>query len=182
MRGRPSKSKIRNRIASILQYINSSYGYDLYKKYRFLFGEAKMRTVYYNLRKGVMLNEFIVSDIKREIGEYTWGSETERVYYTNGPYANPVQLDEIQIKKLEKYEKTQKTHISQEQIEKLLQELKMNLEEYVSSFRELAVSIRVKRYQTIEERINKLKRWIGKEEEITAELNKMHSTLKRYEY
>lgn len=86
--GRPSKSRVRERIAEILSNIGFSYGYDIYKIYKKVYGNVLLRTIYYNLKKGVEDNEFLVVEVKRTPGQFTWGNETERVYYTLGPFAN----------------------------------------------------------------------------------------------
>jgi len=163
--------------------MNSSYGYDLYKKYRILFGAVKIRTVYYNLRKGVLLNEFMISDIKREVGEYTWGTETERVYYTNGPYSNPVLLDEVQITKLKKFEPHNPTMVSQEQIERVIEEATQAVQGYSREFRELKVGVRVRKYKQIDVQLEKLRKWIGKNDDDAKEtILTLKDTLARYEY
>ncbi len=183
MRGRPAHSKVRNRIATILLNVNTSYGYEIYKRYRELFGDVKMRTVYYNLRKGVLLNEFIVSDIKREVGNYTWGNETERVYYANGPYANPIRLEEVQIKKLEKTEKGDNITISQEQIERTMMDMEISLDDYILKFRDMPVNTRVKMYKNLDARMTKLRKWLGRNnQDATEKVMELERMLKNYEY
>jgi len=76
-RGRPVKTDIRERIAVILQHLNISYGYQIYKIYRNVFGYISLRNLYYNLKKGVELGEYIVVDVKREKGMFTWGEEAD---------------------------------------------------------------------------------------------------------
>ncbi len=93
---------MRKRIGVLLDKINYSYGYEIYKLYKELFGDTKIRNVYYNLKKGVIEGEFVLIEVKKEFGNYTWGGETERVYYTTGPYVEFVQLDKKQNEKLEK--------------------------------------------------------------------------------
>lgn len=87
MRGRPKGTNIRKNISWIIKHMGYSYGYEILRNYNLVFGPIKMRTLYYNLRSGISSGEFVVMDIRREVGNYTWGSETERVYYTIGPYA-----------------------------------------------------------------------------------------------
>jgi hypothetical protein len=86
-RGRPKGTEIRKNISWIIKKMGYSYGYEIYKNYIQIFGNVKMRTVYYNLKSGVNSGEFVIMDIRREVGDYTWGSETERIYYAIGPYA-----------------------------------------------------------------------------------------------
>jgi hypothetical protein len=49
-----------------------------------------MRSIYYHLRKGVDLNEFKVSKVEKEKGEYSWGPEAEKIYYSLENNAKPV--------------------------------------------------------------------------------------------
>jgi hypothetical protein len=88
-RGRPVKSQIRQNIVEILYFLGSGYAYEIAKIYSELFGNATMRSVYYHLRKGVETQEFVVKEIKRERGEYSWGPEAEKTYYALGPSATP---------------------------------------------------------------------------------------------
>ena len=93
-RGRPIKTEVRDRLATILSHINFGYGYELYKIYRTFFQPTSLRNIYYNLKKGLMLGEFIIIDIKREVGTYTWGSEVQHIYYGVGPYARLAQASD----------------------------------------------------------------------------------------
>jgi Fe2+ or Zn2+ uptake regulation protein len=88
-RGRPLKSKIRQNIIEILYFLEEGYAYDIYKIYIELFPKVTMRSVYYNLNKGVATQEFVVKEIKKEKGEYSWGQEAEKIYYALGPAAMP---------------------------------------------------------------------------------------------
>jgi hypothetical protein len=87
-RGRPLKTEVRERIASILARVGQSYGYELYKYYSKVFGKMTMRNLYYNLRKGLKIGEFIIADVRQEIGAFTWGGATQHIYYTLGPYSH----------------------------------------------------------------------------------------------
>ena len=60
MRGRPVKTIIRERIATILGQVGSSYGYEIFKTYRKIFGKVSLRNLYYNLKKGLKTGEFII--------------------------------------------------------------------------------------------------------------------------
>lgn len=100
MKGRPKGTNIRKNISWLLKQSNYSYGYEILKDYNRIFGFVMSRTLYYNLKSGVLSGEFIVMDVRKEIGTYTWGSETERVYYTSGPYAEYKKLSEEEEKNI----------------------------------------------------------------------------------
>jgi len=86
-RGRPPKSEIREKITAILDQLQFSYGYEIYKHYKSLFNDATARVIYYHLKKGAEIGEFVEVNVKRVMGNYSWGDETERVYYALGPFA-----------------------------------------------------------------------------------------------
>jgi hypothetical protein len=48
-----------------------------------------MRNIYYHLKKGLALNEFVVEKIQSEKGSYSWGPTAEKIYYKLGPNAKP---------------------------------------------------------------------------------------------
>ncbi len=96
MKGRPVGNKMRKQIGVLLDKINYSYGYEIYKLYKELFGDTKIRNIYYNLKKGVLEGEYVLIEVKKELGNYTWGGETERVYYTTGPYVQFIELTKEQ--------------------------------------------------------------------------------------
>ena len=89
MRGRPTLSPIRQNITEILNYVKDDYAYNIYKIYCELFPKVTMRSIYYHLRKGEQIKEFVVSRIEQEKGDYSWGSNVEKIYYKPGPNANP---------------------------------------------------------------------------------------------
>jgi len=102
MKGRPIGSIIRNRICVILSTINIGYGYEIYKIYKEIFGNVHIRTIYYNLKKGIEKEEIILLKVEKEVGNYSWGNEVQKIYYIIGPYAN-IQLpakDSDLIKKI----------------------------------------------------------------------------------
>ena len=109
-RGRPVFSQIRQNIVEILYFLGKSYGYDIYKVYRAVLPKITMRSVYYQLRKGVELGEFRIERVSKEKGNYSWGSEAEKVYYKLGPNAKPI--GEKRIK--EYLEKQKSFKLSQE--------------------------------------------------------------------
>ncbi|MBW2965763.1 hypothetical protein KY342_01515 [Candidatus Woesearchaeota archaeon] len=88
-KGRPVESAIRQRIVEILYFLKEGYGYDIYKVYSAVYPKATMRSIYYHLKKGVELGEFKVKRIKSEKGDYSWGGEAEKIYYSLGPNAKP---------------------------------------------------------------------------------------------
>lgn len=88
-RGRPTQSEIRQNIVDILFYMKKGYGYDIYKAYCAIFPKPTLRVIYYHLKKGVELEEFKVSEIRQEKGDYSWGKNAEKIYYSLGPNAKP---------------------------------------------------------------------------------------------
>jgi Fe2+ or Zn2+ uptake regulation protein len=88
-RGRPERSEIRERIAEILFIIKEGYGYAIYQIYREVFPKATLRAVYYNLEKGVLLNEFRLVRSEKTAGAYSWGSLSDRNYYSLAKGAEP---------------------------------------------------------------------------------------------
>jgi DNA-binding PadR family transcriptional regulator len=87
-RGRPVKSAIRQNIVEILNVKGEMYGYDIYRVYREIFPTITLRSIYYHLKKGVSTGEFVVKEVRKEKGNFSWGGETEKTYYTLGPKAN----------------------------------------------------------------------------------------------
>lgn len=73
----------------ILAVKGQAYGYELAKIYNAIFPQCTRENVYYHLRKGVAIGEFIVKEIKEERGDYSWGSVVEKKYYALGPQARP---------------------------------------------------------------------------------------------
>lgn len=88
-RGRPLKSEIRQNIIEILYFMKKGYGYDIFKAYSQIFPKVTMRSIYYHLNKGSETGEFKVHEIKKEKGEYSWGSEAEKIFYALGKNASP---------------------------------------------------------------------------------------------
>ena len=94
-RGRPVGSEIRQNIVEILYFMKQGYGYDIYKVYRDVFPAVTLRSIYYNLRKGVQLEEFKVQRIKQEKGNYSWGASAEKIYYSLGKNAKPTGVEKV---------------------------------------------------------------------------------------
>ncbi len=88
-RGRPVSSAIRQNIVELLYFMGRGYGYDIYKNYVQLFPRVTIRSVYYHLRKGIVLGEFEIDRIEKEKGDYSWGEMAEKIYYKLGPKAAP---------------------------------------------------------------------------------------------
>lgn len=88
-RGRPPNSPIRQNIIEILYVMGRGYGYDIYKAYREIFPKVTMRSIYYQLKKGVELGELKIEKIERVQGDYSWGGEAEKIYYVLGDKAKP---------------------------------------------------------------------------------------------
>jgi len=76
-------------MVEILAIMKEAYGYDLYKTYIRIFPRITMRSIYYHLKKGVSLQEFVVSRVEKSKGEYSWGQEAEKTYYALGQNAKP---------------------------------------------------------------------------------------------
>lgn len=105
MVGRKPSSIIRKRIATILDILGDSYGYEIFKNYSVVFGKIDMRLIYYHLKSGVNRKEFVIKEIKKEKGGYTWGDTVERVYYDIGPAAEKISLSEKELEVLSKLKK-----------------------------------------------------------------------------
>jgi len=100
-RGRPVFSEIRQNIIEILFYLGKGYGYQLSKIYQQIFPACTREVVYYHLKKGVDLEEIKIHEVKKEKGDYSWGSDVTKTYYALGPNAKPKGSDRVK-KELEK--------------------------------------------------------------------------------
>jgi hypothetical protein len=98
MRGRPTRSPIRQNIVDILFYLKKGYGYEIFKHYIALYPRCTMEVVYYHLKKGLQLGEFEVAEVRQEKGDYSWGPISEKTFYGLGPQSAP-----RQSRRLEKY-------------------------------------------------------------------------------
>lgn len=94
-RGRPTKSIVRQNIIEVLYYLKSAYGYEIYKIYKEVFPKVTLRLMYYHLRKGVELGELKIEKREKEEGNFSWGSESEKIYYSLGPNAEPLGNEEL---------------------------------------------------------------------------------------
>ncbi len=89
-RGRPVKSQIRQNIIELLFFLKEGYGYNIYRHYKEIFPLVSMRVIYYHLKKGTDLGEFKINKIIKENGNFSWGSEAEKIYYSLGQEAQPI--------------------------------------------------------------------------------------------
>ena len=87
-RGRPVGSAVRQNVLEILAVLGRAHGYQIYKVYRDLFPKVTLRVIYYHLKKGKDLGELEIEKVEREKGDYSWGSEAEKIYYKLGPKAS----------------------------------------------------------------------------------------------
>ena len=94
-RGRPVKSEIRQNIVNILAFSGPAYGYDIYKHYIELFPRVTMRSIYYHLSKGIDTKEIKIDKVRKEKGNYSWGSDAEKTYYTIGEKAYPADTERV---------------------------------------------------------------------------------------
>ena len=94
-KGRPIRSEIRQNIVEILSFIQKAYGYEIYKVYVAIFPKVTLRSIYYHLRKGISLGEFVINKIEKEKGNYSWGGEAEKIYYSLGTSAKPTGNDRV---------------------------------------------------------------------------------------
>ncbi|MBS3140139.1 hypothetical protein J4479_03980 [Candidatus Woesearchaeota archaeon] len=96
MRGRPTKSIIRQNILEILFYLKKGYGYQIARIYNEVFPQVTQRSIYYHLRKGVLTQEITVQAIEQEQGEFSWGKMVEKTYYSLGEKANPERNERVE--------------------------------------------------------------------------------------
>ena len=94
-KGRPVKSKIRQNIIEILFHLKRGYGYEIYKSYVKVYPRVTLRSIYYHLKKGIDLGEFQINKIEKEKGNYSWGAEVEKIYYSLGENAKPIGDDRV---------------------------------------------------------------------------------------
>ena len=95
-RGRPVRSAIRQNLVELLYFLGKGHGYEIYKIYVHLFPKTTLRSIYYNLRKGVQTGEFRVLKVAHTKGDYSWGGSVEHIYYALGDQAQPMALERIE--------------------------------------------------------------------------------------
>ncbi|MFP4567514.1 MAG: hypothetical protein ACLFN8_01080 [Candidatus Woesearchaeota archaeon] len=88
-RGRPVGSAVRQNIIEILYFLGSGHGYHIYKIYKSVYAPVTLRAIYYHLKKGLETDELAISNIQREQGDFSWGTEAEKIYYKLGKLAKP---------------------------------------------------------------------------------------------
>ena len=96
-KGRPPQSSIRQNIVEILYYLQQGYGYQICKIYNQIFPPATRRVIYYHLKKGIDLEEFKISKVEFEKGNYSWGPTAQKTYYSLGKKAQPQGLNHVKI-------------------------------------------------------------------------------------
>jgi hypothetical protein len=87
-RGRPVGSSVRQNVLEILHVLGRAHGYQIYKVYKDLFPKVTLRVIYYHLKKGQDLGELVIDRVEKEQGDYSWGTEAEKIYYKLGPKAD----------------------------------------------------------------------------------------------
>ncbi|MEM2874269.1 MAG: hypothetical protein QW063_02390 [Candidatus Nanoarchaeia archaeon] len=88
-RGRAVGSVIRDNLIELLFYLKKAHAYDLYRKYKQVFGPVNIRSVYYNLTKGKELGLFEIKEIQKVEGDFSWGPSAERIMYSLTDKAKP---------------------------------------------------------------------------------------------
>ena len=183
-RGRPLKTDIREKIASILAQVGQSYGYEIYKHYQQVFGKITLRNLYYNIKKGLKLGEFIIVDVKQEKGSFTWGGETQRIYYTLGPYAKTYNVTEKQRLSLNKLESKETKIDWDKEVKEKIDELAKDIQYFLSEQSRLKYEEKTSFRSKIKHRIEMLKIWMRskferqKAHELHVKLDTMFARLK----
>lgn len=95
-RGRPVHSEIRQNIMDLLFYLKKGYGYQIAKIYMEIFPKCTRESVYYHLKKGVDLGQFVIHEVRNEEGDFSWGPTVQKTYYSLGESASPRQSSRIQ--------------------------------------------------------------------------------------
>ena len=102
-RGRPIGSDIRNHMIDILFHLKKAYGYEIYHHYIEIFPKVTLRVIYYHLKKGTALEEFILEKVETIQGNYSWGPSAEKLFYTLGSNAEVTRNKDVEdyFKKLD---------------------------------------------------------------------------------
>lgn len=88
--GRPLGSTVRQNMIEILYFMKQGTGYEIYKHYIEIFPKVTLRLMYYHLKKGLDIGIFKIDKMGSERGDYSWGSEAEKIYYKLTEQARPV--------------------------------------------------------------------------------------------
>jgi len=170
VRGRPLKSEIREKITTILDQLVFSYGYEIYKYYKKLFSNVTSRVIYYHLRKGVENGEFVSVNIKRVLGNFSWGDESERVYYALGPFAST---------KRKWHDKTVNANIKPHNVE---YDWIDHINKKITELKAIAKIVKEKDKEKVINKCDKMLEWTKKKtkdySEIEAEINSIKTFLK----
>ena len=108
---RKTGSIIRDRIQKILSVAEKTYGYEIFKIYERVYGDVLLRSIYYNLNKGVEEDIFVPKEMAAVPGDFTWGFESSRIYYSN---KKPIDLDNKEYELILKAVKEIKKEIQKE--------------------------------------------------------------------
>jgi len=166
-------SEIRRNIELILYWTRFSYGYDIYKIYKEVFEkDVLLRSIYYNLKKGVELGEIVIVDVRPEIGEFTWGNQSERVYYTLGPYAK-FDIKSKYLKKLQKFKRNNIKVNWKEEVMNKVKELKNEVLSFKGNKKDASKLI---------SRCEQLKKWVERvypNKNIIDSIEKIKGVLKK---
>ena len=82
--GRPLRSIVRERLKEILAMRPHLTAYEAHKLYCSLFAKVSQRNIYYQLKKGFDLDEFVCEELF-EKGHNSWGDTTRKIYYSLSP-------------------------------------------------------------------------------------------------
>lgn len=88
-RGRSLGSPIRDNLVELLHFLGPSYGYILFKKYKKVWGDVSLRSIYHHLSKGADLGLFEIKGVEKIEGKYSWGSGVQRTIYKLTSNATP---------------------------------------------------------------------------------------------
>lgn len=163
MKGRPVGSIIRNRIAAILDRIKIGYGYEIYKIYKEIFGQVHIRTIYYNLKKGIEKEEILLFRVEKELGDYSWGNEVEKIYYTLGPYANiKLPTKDLEIIKKVPSGNSKAVDINWEnELKNMSQSLQKEIKDYNERYNILSLQGKKLIKEKLNQKLEKLKEYFG---------------------
>lgn len=160
-RGRPLKPEIREKISSILAHVGQSYGYELYKYYQSVFGKITIRNLYYNLKKGLELGEFIILDIRQEIGTFTWGGATQHIYYGLGPYSHTYATTDRQKELIKKLPQKEVNINWDKEINKKIKEMEDSVKKFKQDEPRLRYEDKTKFKSIIKNKEKLLKEWMA---------------------
>ena len=100
------------------------YGYEIYKVYKEVYGDVLLRSIYYNLKKALEEGSIEVKKVVGVLGDFTWGPETDRVYYV---VKKDVEMSKEEMNEIKKALRAHKKSVREELkkwIRKLSEEVK----------------------------------------------------------